>query len=102
MLMSCDCRQRLGLTVSGAAASSVMKPYCPGFQIVLPASPVMTSDGSGAMSPLRAFSKSLVSSNGSSCFSASFASFVASLASLRVSWSCARAGWATNAARSAT
>ena len=66
MLISCDWRQRLGLTVSGAAASSVMKLYCCGFQIGLPAWPWIISVGRGAISPRFALSKSEVSENGSS------------------------------------
>src|SRR3546814_10336361 len=61
MLMSCDWRQRLGLTVSGASASVLMKLYCCGFQIGLPDWPSIMAEGSGAIRPLRALSKSDVS-----------------------------------------
>jgi hypothetical protein len=85
MLISCDWRQRLGLTVSGAAASSVMKLYCSGFQIGLPACPSIISTRSGAISPLFALSKSERPENGSTSSSRSFAALVAAVASLR--WS---------------
>ncbi|MGY2987244.1 hypothetical protein [Bradyrhizobium sp. USDA 4508] len=84
MLISRDCRHRLGLTVSGAVAS-LMKPYCCGFQIALPVLPLIASEGSAAMKPLFAASKSEVSLNGS-CFSKTeFACLVASAAPLRKS-----------------
>src|SRR3546814_10041474 len=74
MLMSCDWRQRLGLTVSGASASVVMKLYCCGFQIGLPDWPSIMAEGSGAIRPLRALSKSDVSSKGSACRNSAFKS----------------------------
>src|SRR3546814_10811764 len=85
MLMSCDWRQRLGLTVSGASASVVMKLYCCGFQIGLPDWPSIMAEGSGAIRPLRALSKSDGSSKGSACRNSAFAALVASVASLRKS-----------------
>src|SRR3546814_13516638 len=62
-----------------------MKLYCCGFQIGLPDWPSIMAEGSGAIRPLRALSKSDVSSKGSACRNSAFAALVASVASLRIS-----------------
>jgi hypothetical protein len=90
MLISWDCRHRLGFTVSGAFDPSVMKAYFCGFQMVFPDWPLMISAGNGAISPLRALSKSDVSENGNCWKIASFAFRVAWVASLRWSWATAK------------
>src|SRR5262245_49644211 len=86
MLMSWDWRHRLGLTVSGAAMPSLMKPYLAGSQIGLPLAPVSTFCGSGAMKPLWAASNEVLSLNGNSCRSLALAALVASVAGLGCSW----------------
>src|SRR5215469_6175891 len=60
-------RQRLGLTVSGAAASSLMKPVnLERSQTILPFSSLMTpSSGNRAIRPRFAFAKSALSDHGS-------------------------------------
>src|SRR5262249_12460142 len=60
-------RQRLGLTVSGAAASSLMKPVnLERSQTILPFSSLMTpSSGNRAIRPRLAFAKSALSDHGS-------------------------------------
>src|SRR3546814_20384502 len=62
-----------------------MKLYCCGFQIGLPDWPSIMAEGNGAIRPLRALSKSDVSSKGSACRNSAFAALVASVASLRQS-----------------
>ena len=99
MLMSWDCRQRLGLTLSGAFSPSLMKPYFVGSQMRFPAWPLIISLGRGATSPFFALSKSEVSEKGSCSSSLAFAAFVASVASLRGSWACAAAKVASTATK---
>ncbi|MNJ46417.1 hypothetical protein D3C77_415450 [compost metagenome] len=82
MLISCDCRHRLGLVLAGAVSPSLMNPYLFGSQIMLPFGPLIGSAGSGAMKPLCASSNEVLSVNGNSLSNASLAALVASVAGL--------------------
>ncbi|MCY1536202.1 hypothetical protein D9M68_716480 [compost metagenome] len=80
MFSNWDCRHRLGLTVSGAAAPSLMKSYFFGSQTRLPPAPLIMPSGSGAIKPLCASSKEVLSENGSAFSNAALASLVAASA----------------------
>src|SRR3546814_10116584 len=82
MFNSCACRHRLGLTVSGASDPSLMKLYLVGSQTGLPCAPLIMASGSGAMNPLCASSKDVLSEKGSSFSRALLASLVADSAGL--------------------
>ena len=99
MLISCDCRHRLGFTESGAGSPSLMKAYLSGFQIGVPLACLRTPAGSGAMKPLCASSKAWVSPNGNALSTAWFAALVASDAGFS---SCARAAPAAAVASAST
>ncbi|MNG20713.1 hypothetical protein D3C84_1049910 [compost metagenome] len=66
--------------VSGATSPSLTNAYLAGSQITLPDLPLITSVGSGAMKPLWASSKDVLSLNGSSLSKALLAALVASVA----------------------
>ncbi|MNP74176.1 hypothetical protein D3C76_1710120 [compost metagenome] len=82
--------------MSGASAPSLIKEYFAGSQITLPDAPLMTVDGRGAMKPLCASSKDVLSLNGSSLSSALLAVLVASEAGFGFSASAAIA-WVASA-----
>ncbi|MNL24728.1 hypothetical protein D3C87_1461760 [compost metagenome] len=73
-----------------------MKEYFAGSQITLPDAPLMTVDGSGAMKPLCASWKDVLSLNGNSLSKALLAALVASEAGFAFSASAATA-WVARA-----